>query len=222
MHDLHLSEARAAIGKLRLVTAPELGDGDSLRRACGRARARHAVRARRRPGDDRRAGWRRQWPTADGALVVVEGPAGIGKSALLAHCGFLRARARGIGGGAGACERAGAGLCLWRRPPVVGAARRAADGEGRAGLFEGAARPAALVLGAEETGHAGASFGVLHGLYWVVVGLASEAPLVLCVDDVQWADWPSLRFLVHLARRLESTSVRAAARASHIRGGKRG
>ena len=75
-------------------------------------------------------------------------------------------------------------------------------------MFEGAARPAALVLGAEETGHAGESFGVLHGLYWVVVGLASEAPLVLCVDDVQWADRPSLRFLVHLARRLESTSVR--------------
>jgi DNA-binding CsgD family transcriptional regulator len=63
-----------------------------------------------------------------------------------------------------------------------------------------------LVLLAAEHGEEGAdSFGVLHGLYWVVVGLATETPLVLCVDDVQWADRPSLRFLVHLARRLEGT-----------------
>lgn len=84
--------------------------------------------------------------------------------------------------------------------------RRSADE--RSTLFEGAARPAALVLLAAEHGEEGAdAFGILHGLYWVVVGLATETPLVLFVDDVQWADRPSLRFLVHLARRLEGTSA---------------
>ncbi len=41
----------------------------------------------------------------------------------------------------------------------------------------------------------------------MTLGLAAQTPLVLCVDDVQWADRPSLRFLVHLARRLEGTSA---------------
>ena len=40
----------------------------------------------------------------------------------------------------------------------------------------------------------------LHALWWVAADLASERPLLICVDDAQWADTPSLRFLVHLAR----------------------
>ena len=37
--------------------------------------------------------------------------------------------------------------------------------------------------------------------------MSGETPVVLCVDDAQWADRPSLRFLAHLARRLEGTSI---------------
>jgi DNA-binding CsgD family transcriptional regulator len=36
-----------------------------------------------------------------------------------------------------------------------------------------------------------------------VANLAAEQPVVVAVDDVQWADPPSLRFLRYLARRLE-------------------
>ena len=51
------------------------------------------------------------------------------------------------------------------------------------------------------------TFAVLHGLYWLVANLATEAPLVLLVDDVHWADPPSLRFLVYLAARLEGLAA---------------
>jgi predicted ATPase len=40
-----------------------------------------------------------------------------------------------------------------------------------------------------------------------VVNLAERAPLLLAVDDAQWADEPSLRFLLHLAHRLAGLPV---------------
>jgi len=48
---------------------------------------------------------------------------------------------------------------------------------------------------------------VLHGLYWLVSGLAERAPLALLVDDGQWLDAASARFLVYLGRRVESLPV---------------
>lgn len=145
--------------------------------------------------------------TGEGSLCVLAGPAGIGKTELLDE-GRARARERGafvLHARASQLERGFAyGVVRQLLEDVV--VRLSTDE--RSTLFEGAARPAALVLLGAEHGEEGAdSFGILHGLYWVVVGLASETPLVLCVDDVQWADRPSLRFLVHLARRLERTSA---------------
>jgi hypothetical protein len=48
---------------------------------------------------------------------------------------------------------------------------------------------------------------ILHGLYWLTVGIAERAPLLLAVNDLQWADQPSLRFVAYLARRLEGLPV---------------
>ena len=50
-------------------------------------------------------------------------------------------------------------------------------------------------------------FSVLHGLYWLTAGIAQRAPLLLAVDDLHWADQPSLRFIEHLARRLEGLAA---------------
>jgi hypothetical protein len=50
---------------------------------------------------------------------------------------------------------------------------------------------------------ADSSFGVLHGLYWLLNNLAADGPLALVVDDLQWADAESLRFLNYLAVRLD-------------------
>ena len=84
-----------------------------------------------------------------------------------------------------------------------------ADGAERDRLLAGAARLAEPVFtdvaAAEETGDV--AFATLHGLYWLVVNLAERAPLLLAVDDAQWADEPSLRFLLHLAHRLAGLPV---------------
>ena len=48
---------------------------------------------------------------------------------------------------------------------------------------------------------------VLHGLYWLAVNLASLRPVVLLVDDVQWADLTSLRWLAYVAARLDGVPL---------------
>jgi DNA-binding CsgD family transcriptional regulator len=75
--------------------------------------------------------------------------------------------------------------------------------------LEGAARFAAPVfegelVGAADRDRVGA---VLHGLYWLVAGLAERSPVVLVIDDAHWLDPASARFVVYLARRIESFRV---------------
>lgn len=48
---------------------------------------------------------------------------------------------------------------------------------------------------------------VTHGLFWLVADLADRGPLVLCVDDIHWSDAASVRFLDHLAVRIEGMPV---------------
>jgi DNA-binding CsgD family transcriptional regulator len=79
----------------------------------------------------------------------------------------------------------------------------AEEGERKA-LLAGAARLAAGPLG---LGAAVGEAGALHGLYWLTVSLAQRAPLLLVVDDVHWADRPSLRFLAYLARRIADLPI---------------
>ena len=48
---------------------------------------------------------------------------------------------------------------------------------------------------------------MLHGLYWLMANLAAERPAMLLVDDAQWVDEPSLRFLAYLGRRVRELPV---------------
>ena len=43
----------------------------------------------------------------------------------------------------------------------------------------------------------------MHGLYWLLVSIAAERPILLCVDDAHWSDTASLEWLGYLARRIE-------------------
>jgi DNA-binding CsgD family transcriptional regulator len=52
-----------------------------------------------------------------------------------------------------------------------------------------------------------ASFGILHGLFWLTVNIAAEGPLCLSIDDLHWCDPASLRFVAYLERRLEGLGV---------------
>jgi predicted ATPase len=48
-------------------------------------------------------------------------------------------------------------------------------------------------------------------LYWLLANLTVSAPVVLALDDLQWADEPSLRWLIYLCHRLEGLPVLVAA-----------
>ena len=76
-------------------------------------------------------------------------------------------------------------------------------------LLQGAAAPARAVFDLAAD-HVEGSVAVLHGLYSLTSRLAVELPLVLSVDNIQWADGPSLRFLNYLARRADGLRVLVA------------
>ncbi len=144
----------------------------------------------------------------NGGLALIEGPAGIGKTRLLAA-------ARELAGESGVRALAARASELEREFPF-GVVRQlfepALAGVDREALFAGAAAPALPVF--ESTpgeGSEAASFAVLHGLYWLTLELAAEQPLLLAIDDLQWCDRPSLRYVAYLVRRLEGQPVLAAA-----------
>jgi DNA-binding CsgD family transcriptional regulator len=49
-----------------------------------------------------------------------------------------------------------------------------------------------------------------QALYGLTMAIAGHGGLLLIVDEVQWADAPSLHYLTHLARRLDQTAVTMA------------
>jgi len=51
------------------------------------------------------------------------------------------------------------------------------------------------------------SFAVLHGLYWVTAALADQKPLLLAIDDLQWADPSSIDYVTFLLPRLNELPV---------------
>ncbi|WP_445150733.1 AAA family ATPase [Baekduia sp. Peel2402] len=143
-----------------------------------------------------------------GRLLIVEAPAGRGKSTLLAAlateapaAGLRVLHARG-----GELERAyafGAIRQLFERAVAE------TDPDARATLLSGAAAPAAALVASGGAGASGAAAGpgVLHAVYWLATNLSLQQPLLIIVDDVHWVDEPSLEAIVYLARRLADVPI---------------
>lgn len=140
-----------------------------------------------------------------GSTVLIEGAAGIGKTALFAAAAELAAQAEVSVMRARASEL-DRGFAQGVVRQLFEPALAAADERERERLLGGAAAPASFLLPGPGGG-AAEEFAVLHGLHWFVLNLATRGPVLLMVDDLHWADIASLRFLEHLARRLEGTSV---------------
>jgi DNA-binding CsgD family transcriptional regulator len=150
-----------------------------------------------------------------GRFAVIEGSAGIGKTRLLAE-------ARAIAGAAGMrvlVARGGElesefayGIVRQLFEPLLASA----SPELRADLLSG---PAGLVeqlfgtaeLAASQDAPAEGSFALQHGLYWLAANVAFQQPTLLAIDDLYWADSPSLRWLLYLTRRLEGVPLLVAA-----------
>ena len=148
-----------------------------------------------------------------GAAVLVEGPAGIGKTAVL-DAAIEMAGGHGLdvltARGAELESTFGGGLARQLFEPVV----MGISAEERAELLSGPAELAGRLVGAapaEERAEPG--LAVLHGLYWLTANLAERQPLALVVDDIHWGDEVSLRFLVYLAHRIETVPVAVIAAA---------
>ena len=147
------------------------------------------------------------------SLAVMEGAAGAGKSAVLS---VLAARAAGQGfmvlrATALELEREYPfGVVRQLFEPAVQSLERPVRDE----LFAGTAALAEPLLAGREALSgprlADPGFALLHSLYWVLVGLTDLAPLALVVDDLQWADVPSLRFLAFALKRSDGLPLLVA------------
>ncbi|MDQ3648129.1 MAG: AAA family ATPase, partial [Actinomycetota bacterium] len=148
-----------------------------------------------------------------GSVLLVEGPAGIGKTLLL-----TRAAEAAASGGLRALRASGAEL---ERHSPFGVMRelfepvlRALPDEERASVAAGAAAPAESLLCSDEplgVPPQEAPFALVHAFYWLTANLAEHAPLLLCADDLHWADPASLRALTYLARRADELPLVIAA-----------
>jgi DNA-binding CsgD family transcriptional regulator len=141
-----------------------------------------------------------------GSLIVVEGPAGIGKSSLLTMAASL-AEAGGMrvlrAWGGPLEQEASWGIARQFFTPVREGADWNALAVGAAALAERALDPdsAEPALGGD------AMHAASHGLTWLACNLADRSPTVLIIDDAHWADPPSLRWLARLCRQLEGLAL---------------
>jgi predicted ATPase len=55
---------------------------------------------------------------------------------------------------------------------------------------------------------ADSSLATLHGLYWLTANLVERDRLLLGLDDLQWSDLSSLRWLAYLLARADRRSHR--------------
>ncbi|WP_221349639.1 helix-turn-helix transcriptional regulator [Streptomyces beigongshangae] len=140
------------------------------------------------------------------ALVLLDGPAGAGKTALLRAALADGGPFAGLTVLHGTCRAVDAATgysgvrALFGRLVPAGRKGRSSS------LLEGGARRAlpALAAGPDEPDtEPGTTFSVLQGLYWLAVNLMADGPLVLVLDDAHWCDERSLRWLDFLLRRAD-------------------
>jgi DNA-binding CsgD family transcriptional regulator len=145
-----------------------------------------------------------------GSVLVLEGPAGIGKSSVL-QAARADARERGMAVGVARGSELEAAFAFGVVRQLFEPRLRGMSADARAAVLDGAAALARPVVLADAPLEADPSFGVLHGLYWLLAGLAAQRPCVLVVDDLQWADAASVRFLDFLANRVDTLRVMVVA-----------
>ena len=170
----------------------------------------------------------REAGVGEGGVVLIGGPAGIGKTALLQAAAVMAEQAgvrvlRARGSDLEQEFAFGVVRQLFEAPLARAAAER------REALLQGAAAPAGPlfesgpvepepaedassappIAGAQRESIAPADrrFTLVHSLYWLTANISSTGPLALVVDDCHWADAPSLRFLAYVSARANELGV---------------
>lgn len=144
----------------------------------------------------------------NGRVIVIEGLAGIGKTRLVRETRDL-ARQRGFGRLQATGDETETAMAWGVVRQMVERSVSRYRGEVRAAILAGPAGAALRALDVAPESSAGDAevARTLHALWWVAIDLSAERPLLITVDDAQWADLPSLRFLGYLARRVADLPI---------------
>jgi DNA-binding CsgD family transcriptional regulator len=148
--------------------------------------------------------------SAAGGLTIIEGPAGIGKTQLLEAARDL-AVAKGmriLSARGSELEQAFAfGVVRQLFEPLL----RTLQAEERETLLAGPAELTRPLLDKGSSTRPTASVDpmveMLHGLYWLCANAAEGQPVAIVLNDLQWADAASLRFLNYLGGRLDGLAI---------------
>ena len=141
-----------------------------------------------------------------GNAILVEGPAGVGKTALVDNAAALASRAgfqvRRTAPGPHDREFSFGAVRALLEAPL-----RDARPDLRAELLDGPAAPARGLLVCGETPDGDAVTAAAHAIMWLCAGIGARRPLALIVDDAHWADRASLQTFAYIARRIEDLPV---------------
>ncbi|HET7278622.1 MAG TPA: BTAD domain-containing putative transcriptional regulator [Dermatophilaceae bacterium] len=143
-----------------------------------------------------------------GSLVLLAGESGIGKTTLLEHA-ETQARRRGLRVHAGRSPAAGGAPAFWPWTQVLESIASSLDDDALLTATAGPAAPVAQLapsIAARVGRHAPITGDSAQGLRFIVyeavstfLGQASNgAAMVITLDDIQWADLPSLELLSYL------------------------
>jgi hypothetical protein len=144
-----------------------------------------------------------------GGTIIVEAPAGTGKSRLLTVAGDL-ARREGmqvLGATGSELEQDFPfGIAI----QLLGPRFSSIEFEAHAALVDGPAAAAGTLLEGESsdlppTGNQ--EYPLIQSLFSLTSNLAATGALLMLVDDLHWSDRPSLRYLVYLAHRLADRPI---------------
>ncbi len=143
-----------------------------------------------------------------GRTLVIEGQAGIGKTHLV-RAARAMAKERGFGRLQATGDELESAMAWGVVRQMVERSIARYSGEVRDAIVAGPTGKALEALNAAPAGEAGDAeiARTLHQLWWVAVDLSSTRPLLITVDDAQWSDLPSLRFLSYLSRRVADLPI---------------
>ena len=144
-----------------------------------------------------------------GAIVVIEGPAGIGKSELVARV-CAEGAVRGVTPLFARGNQQDQTLAFGGVRTLLGRWVSSHSVRDQQRLFAGAASFARVPLGLPHT-RPGSLIGFIEALYWLVVNAAGrtghDGALLFAVDDAHWLDEESVDWLEFLADRLSGLPV---------------
>ncbi len=135
--------------------------------------------------------------------MVLEGPAGIGKTSLI-RAAVNAAHSRAMRIFAAQAHEDEAELAFGVVRQMLEPATKVGDAD-REELLEGSASLAAPVLLTPEAADREMADpqALLHGLFWVCSNACDRGPTLFVIDDFHWADSDSVRFASYLANRVE-------------------